>query len=302
MKSYFLGANTKNGFYSLYAGFPPGPKDYLRILKGGPGTGKSTLLKAIAAAAEQRGLPVERVLCSGDPNSLDGVYLPTVALALADGTAPHAMEPVLFGVTGDYLDLGRAFVLPFTEKEKQTLLALQKEHREQYRLAYELLAQAASLGWNTPAPVPEWSMEAVISALPDREGSGTIRRVFRSAISCEGLLSADLPPEYQILPASPEKIIIAASTLSLRGWSVTLYPSPLDPSQPELLLLPEASLGFLAATQPSLPSREPMQQAISRLRKAKALHDEMEAFYRPHMDVSVLTEEAQRQIKLIFPE
>lgn len=302
MKSYFLGANTKNGFYSLYAGFPPGQKDYLRILKGGPGTGKSTLLKTIAAAAEKRGLAVERILCSGDPNSLDGIYLPTLSLALADGTAPHAMEPGLFGVTGDYLDLGRAFVLPFCEKEKQALLTLQKEHREQYRRAYEQLAQAASLGWNTPTPVPEGSLEAVISALPSREGPGAVRRVFRSAISCEGLLSVALPPKYQILPASPEEIAAAVSTLNLRGWSVTLCPSPLDPSLPELLLLPEASLGFLAANQPSLPSQEPMQKAISLLRQAKVLHDEMEALYRPHMDITVLTEEAQSQITQIFPE
>ena len=103
MKSYFLGANSRAGFFSLYDEFPPDGA-YLHIIKGGPGTGKSTLLKTIAAAAEARGLEVQRVLCSGDPDSLDGVYVPALGSAWADGTAPHVLEPRLFGVTGDYLN------------------------------------------------------------------------------------------------------------------------------------------------------------------------------------------------------
>ena len=56
MQDYFLGANSAEGFTSLYGGFPPGPGAFLHILKGGPGTGKSSMLRAIAAAANERGL------------------------------------------------------------------------------------------------------------------------------------------------------------------------------------------------------------------------------------------------------
>ena len=72
--------------------------------------------------------------------------------------------------------------------------------------------------------------------------------------------------------------------------------------EPELLLLQEASLGFLSATEPNAASQEPMQQALSLLRSAKALHDEMEAIYRPHMDLAGLTKETQSQIEAIFFE
>ena len=44
--SYFLGANTASGFRSLYGGFCRGAGDYLRIVKGGPGTGKSGFMRA----------------------------------------------------------------------------------------------------------------------------------------------------------------------------------------------------------------------------------------------------------------
>ena len=73
IQTYFLGANSRNGFYSLYEHFPPDKNAFLHILKSGPGTGKSGFLRRIGLAAEERGLDVHCVLCSGDPDSLDGV-------------------------------------------------------------------------------------------------------------------------------------------------------------------------------------------------------------------------------------
>ena len=100
---WFLGANSRRGFASLYRGFPP-EGAYLHIIKGGPGTGKSSLMRRIAAAARSAGLGVEYILCSGDPDSLDAVYIPELGAAWADGTAPHALEPEVFGADGAYLD------------------------------------------------------------------------------------------------------------------------------------------------------------------------------------------------------
>lgn len=89
--SYFLGANSYNGFYSLYDSFTSLPEiKRLYIIKGGPGCGKSTFMKAIATAANEAGYDVERVLCSADPDSLDGIYIPGLHIAYVDGTAPHA--------------------------------------------------------------------------------------------------------------------------------------------------------------------------------------------------------------------
>ena len=39
---YFLGGNTVRGFVSFYSGFCRGPEDFLWVIKGGPGCGKST--------------------------------------------------------------------------------------------------------------------------------------------------------------------------------------------------------------------------------------------------------------------
>ena len=75
--SIFLGANTGCGFRSLYDEYI-GSLDLRRtyVLKGSAGCGKSSLMKRMAAHAAGIGTPAVRVLCSGDPDSLDGLVLP----------------------------------------------------------------------------------------------------------------------------------------------------------------------------------------------------------------------------------
>lgn len=96
-RDYFLGGNTANGFFSYYD-FLIRQEDAAKIycIKGGPGTGKSSLMKSIAAAAQQKGLDIDRIHCSSDPDSLDGLVIPARRLAFVDGTSPHADVPVLF--------------------------------------------------------------------------------------------------------------------------------------------------------------------------------------------------------------
>ena len=92
---FFLGANSPTGFYSLYDQLiAPEQARSIYILKGGPGCGKSTLMRHVAQAMEERGLAVEYILCSGDPDSLDAIVIPALRTALVDGTAPHGTAPL----------------------------------------------------------------------------------------------------------------------------------------------------------------------------------------------------------------
>lgn len=101
----FLAANTPNGFKSVFEPFLEGKTTY--IIKGGPGTGKSGLMKKIAAEAVRRGEFAELIHCSSDPESLDGVYIPSRNVAICDGTAPHTLDPKYPGAAGGIIDLGR---------------------------------------------------------------------------------------------------------------------------------------------------------------------------------------------------
>ena len=87
---FYLGANAPSGFYSLYDQLiDPDQAQDVMILKGGPGCGKSSLMRKVGAAMEEQGLAVECIQCSGDPDSLDAVVIPALATAIVDGTAPH---------------------------------------------------------------------------------------------------------------------------------------------------------------------------------------------------------------------
>ena len=87
---YFLGGNTPTGFYSLYHQLSdPTRMRALYIIKSGPGSGKSSLMRRVERRAKEAGLETEQVLCSGDPDSLDAVILPRLRAALVDGTSPQ---------------------------------------------------------------------------------------------------------------------------------------------------------------------------------------------------------------------
>ena len=66
---FFLGANSEEGFFSLYDQLLGGRLDDLMILKGGPGCGKSTFMRRVGAAMERAGERVVYINCSGDPQS-----------------------------------------------------------------------------------------------------------------------------------------------------------------------------------------------------------------------------------------
>lgn len=89
---YFLGGNTPAGFYSLYHQLSdPSRMRALYIIKSGPGSGKSSLMRRVERHIQAAGLETEQVLCSGDPDSLDAVVVPALNAAIVDGTAPQGV-------------------------------------------------------------------------------------------------------------------------------------------------------------------------------------------------------------------
>ena len=90
---FFLGATTPAGFKGYFEPLRHEPGMQMYLIKSGPGCGKSTLMKRLARAAEQRGELTQRIHCASDPDSLDGVILPGQRRAIVDATAPHVVEP-----------------------------------------------------------------------------------------------------------------------------------------------------------------------------------------------------------------
>ena len=130
-EKYFLGAMTQNGFSTEFGKIMADKEYFTFILKGGAGTGKSSLMKKIAAEFEPTE-DVTRFYCSSDPASLDAIVLHTSKAIICDGTAPHVMECSYPGVCQKIINLGeywdeqklKAFkseIIEVTDKNKSLL-------------------------------------------------------------------------------------------------------------------------------------------------------------------------------------
>jgi len=139
-KQYFASLNTTNGFKSYFDKvFNPEKLEKIYILKGGPGTGKSGLMKYISEEAKKLKLDVEEFLCSSDPNSLDGILIPEMALAIFDGTSPHMKDPVFPGVVEHVINTGSFWNTVHLLEHKKAIISLMQEKKRLYLQAYRFL-------------------------------------------------------------------------------------------------------------------------------------------------------------------
>ncbi len=328
--SYFLGANTASGFRSLYGGFCRGEGDYLRIVKGGPGTGKSGFMRAVGRACARRGYDVEYVRCSGDPASLDGVYIPALRLGYVDGTAPHVAEPGVFGADSDYVNLGIFCRTPLSASDAARAAEISASYKARYARAYALLAAGAQLEKALEPPPPDEkaaerareTLRALVARFaPEGGGPGTLARRFGGAVSCEGLLRDESGIALcKLIYCCEDGCGLAASALAAardealaRGLRVIEVLSPFDGGTTEGVVLPALSAAFVCAAPSagnvkrvaldrlcgSLDEIKQRRRALRAARRergrcveaacgvlgeAKALHDALEAVYRPYMD------------------
>ena len=89
IRRMFPGGNTSQGFVSFHDNIIGENRNMLYILKGMPGGGKSSMMIEIANRALEEGYSLEYHHCPSDPDSVDGIVIEELKLAIVDGTAPH---------------------------------------------------------------------------------------------------------------------------------------------------------------------------------------------------------------------
>lgn len=346
-RQFFLGANTGAGFVSLYPAFAA-PEDgaFFWYIKGGPGNGKSTLMRRAAERAESAGLAVESILCSGDPDSLDGIYIPEKKLGYVDATSPHVQEPAVPGVSGKYLDLG-AFYRPIPPEKAAEMQRLFAAYRREYARAYDMLHAVmlvspggipGILTAEAKARVRKRAEAFAEKAVRRSETEGYEKRRFLSAYTCRGpvLLSETVSSFGRVYTLDNELGLAdeLLRTVLERARTVSaariVCPNPVDPEKLAALILPEDELSLVAvsgdfhfdgkaarhyrldaAAELSDAQRKEVRraaalrrsltaEACSALRRAKELHDELEAEYHPFVDFRALTRFEQKHLEKIF--
>ena len=266
--SFFMGANTPLGFFSLFDGLydaHDGWRAY--VIKGGPGTGKSTLMKKIAAEADARGLFCERIHCSSDPHSLDAVLLPGLKVTVADGTPPHAIEPRYPGVCERIVDLGAYRDDARLAADAEEIIAKTDLNSAEHRKCVGFLSAAksvtddanrfvcASLRLDKLKRFAGKLAQNSFGAVSDRPGRESRR--FLSALTPEGGIvfgesfnalcekRTVLEDEYGIAASLVLHILKDAALES--GHDCIVCPCPTDPQRTEHLLFPSLSTGFFTS-------------------------------------------------------
>ena len=187
--SYFLGCSSPEGFHSFFGELcPTHSGGYTYIIKGGPGTGKSSLMKRINSALTDAGIETELIYCSSDPASLDGVYAPALNCWIADGTSPHTLEPKYPGAAQEIVDLGRFWDKNILRSRADEVIALTDENAACHRRCRRFLEASALLREDILRLHLRWhaafsSVSAMTSSARERRIS-LFQNLPRSTVSC----------------------------------------------------------------------------------------------------------------------
>lgn len=267
----FPGGNTARGFYSYYDYVIPRKQaTRLFIIKGGPGTGKSTFMKKLAARLSKKGFDIEFMHCSSDPDSLDGITIPALNMAMVDGTAPHVVDLVYPGVIDEIINLGEFWDIEEIEKKREEIISIKSEISRIFKRAYRYLAAAASV-YTDNRDIFERAIDRQKVALEaDRIISeylrddliagyeGSIRKLFATAVTPQGLKSGIptiLNTEKVIVlkgnaGTGTERIIEKVKDAAMeRGFFVEVFYCALFPEKPEHIVIPEKDLSIATSNK-----------------------------------------------------
>jgi hypothetical protein len=260
---FFLGSNTKRGFVPLFEQLRDPEGDHrLYILKGGPGSGKSSLMKRIAKTLEEHGHIIEYIPCASDPGSLDAIYDHDAKTAIIDGTAPHTMDPNYPGAYDIILNLGDAWNSDLLSQSRSTIMELCGQISLYHSMATACITSAAALldcnRTLAKAYVDNIAIKKFISQITEvlqNSESGREHKRLLSAVTVGETLFfnqtlAALAPRLYIIPdewgAASNQLLsgIREYALSRNLDFITCYCSIQVPDKIDHLLFPSIKLGL----------------------------------------------------------
>jgi len=278
IKNYFAGGNTARGFHNLYDSNLQ-DLDRLFILKGGPGTGKSSLMKKIGNEWLEKGYDVEFLHCSSDNNSIDGVLIPALKVGIVDGTAPHVIEPKAPGAVDEYINLGVAWNARALAAHKSTILKLTNQISQSFHKAYDTFKEALdihddwekiyinSMDFKKADQLTTKLIDSFFGKMKLSKKS-EIRHRFLGAATPKGAvdyvpnLTEEIPKRYFIKgrPGSGKSTMLKklAAVAEARGVDVEVYHCGFDPHSLDMVIFRELGIAIFDSTAPHeyFPSRD----------------------------------------------
>ena len=269
----FLGANTPQGFVSFFDElYNPYENCRPYIIKGGPGTGKSTLMKKVLAECENRGLDTEKIYCSSDPDSLDGIIVPDLGISIADGTSPHLLEPKFPGACENIINTGEFWDKDKLRAKADEIRTLTLENSIHHRRSVKYLSAVGSIAeennrigarYTDMDKIENFALRFSMRELPRKKNSrpGNRKKRFISALTPKGevFLDRGIKALASRIIAIDDEYTAVSSILADRigeiairnGYDVIFCYCPLKPRMTcEHIIIPEKNLALITARSP----------------------------------------------------
>ncbi|APC08971.1 PRK06851 family protein [Neomoorella thermoacetica] len=269
LKKVFPGGNTYMGFYSFYDFIIEPDATRIFVVKGGPGVGKSTFMRKIGEAMLERGFDVEFHCCSSDNDSLDGVVIPKIRVAIIDGTAPHIVDPKNPGAVDEIIHLGDYWDEDKMRASKEQVLQDNQRISRLYRIAYSALKEAKvirdewesyvaeSMLWPRVYQAKAELLEAIFAGVRSRYNQpARERHLFATALTPRGLVTGNLETLLQDVrrlytvagdPGSgvPGILATVARVANEKGLYTEVYHCPFDPNNIDMVIIPEIQVAVM---------------------------------------------------------
>lgn len=313
-------SNTSQGFRTFLPELLQGVAKVF-VLKGAPGTGKSTFMRLLGESFSDQGYEVEFWVSAADPVSPEGVFIPQLKAAVVNGSLPSPIDPRYPGVTGEIIYMGDYWDKNIIRDHSQEIMVMCDEQEQHHRQASMILSDAAavrdSIKERAAAYLNREKLNHLVEQLAEEilDTGPAEKHYFASAVTAEGMInymdeiSSFCNKRYVFKgPAGSGKstaIIDLASRARAKGYPLEYYHCGLEADSIQMIIIRNLQIALIDAGTLDLAVKPwdvviDMDECLEGYDQAEILHESSEALriYESLMlEAQQKLEQAQGRIK-----
>jgi len=290
-------SNTSQGFRTFLPELLQGVAKVF-VLKGAPGTGKSTFIRLLGESFSDQGFEVEFWVSAADPASPEGVLIPQLKAAVVNGSLSSPIDPCYPGVTGDIIYLGDYWDKALLQEYSQEIIHLydqQEHHRQQATLVLKRAAAVKdSIKKKAAAYLNLGKLHELVGQLAEEilDTGSAEKHYFASAVTAEGVInyideiSSFCEKRYVFKgPAGSGKssaMMELAQRARDKGYSVEYYHCGLEADSIQMIIIRNLQIALIDAGTLDLAVKPwdtviDMSQCLEGYDEDELLHESSEA-------------------------
>ncbi len=266
----FTSSNTSRGFHTFIPELLEGLR-HIFVLKGAPGSGKSSCIRYIGESVSDQGYEIEFWISAMDPMNPEGVYIPQMEAAVVNGSLPLVIEPKYPGITDTTINFSDCLDKQALKNYGQEIMGLFDSKEQQNQRAVFILGEAVQIKEQMIKTAAEHrnssKIEALINRLEERifKYVPAERHYYASTFTAEGSvnyideISSRCKTRYLFTgpegSGQAEIISELAQRARKTGNSVDYYHCGLEPEHLHMVIIGALSLALIDAGEMNISIR-----------------------------------------------